>query len=127
MLGPEHGDTHVGIGHFSQRLGQTVNLVAEHDAHGIARGPFEDIDAAGAGFDCGDLVATLLQLADTFDGIPGVIPRDGLVGAECCLGDFLLGSRSTPAASQVRKNDPTLYMLRTFSSSTETGRDEIPS
>ena len=113
----------------------TVDLVAEDDAHREARVPVEEIDGVEARFDGRDLEAARARGASMAAAGSAVFDQETLRSAPSAVfairGSSGVGVMpastidSTRTASAVRKNAPTLYRLRTLSSSTVTGSRSI--
>jgi len=113
-----------------QIVSESVDLVAKQNTQRKTRLPIEQVDRVAAGFDGRNLVILLPQTLDQPARIGRVVPGNGLLGAERGLSDGAFGRTPSDAAqvqffaatpSAVRKNAPTLYMLRTLSSRIETG------
>jgi hypothetical protein len=105
-------------------------LVSESDADREPGLPFKQIDRMGAGLDRRDFKSPAPQLFRHVEGVPVVLPGNGLFRAQGCLADGILwrvrgdaaeASLRNPTPSAARKNAPTLYMLRTLSSRTAAG------
>ena len=88
------------------------------------------------GLDSRDFATLARSLRTKRGSVPGVLPGTTSSAPSAVLviaffgGDAVMPHRhsfAAPHASVVRKNDPTLYMLRTFSSTIDTGSCPIPS
>jgi len=88
-------DAHVGIRARGDLRPDSIHLVAEDDADGKPRLPVEEVDRVDAGFHGGDLIAPRAHAFDQRQGIPGVLPRHRVLGAEGGFGDgfFWVGAR----------------------------------
>ena len=85
-----------------QQIGsEAIDLVAKENADGKTRLPVEQVDGMDAGLDSRDLVVPLPQILDQRGRIGRVVPRDGLLGAERCLGDGAFG-RTAGDATEVK-------------------------
>src|ERR1700692_1066801 len=101
MLPSEQGDANMGIAEGQQIGSEAIDLVAKENADGKTRLPVEQVDGMGTGLDRRELVVPLPQILDQRGRIGRVVPRDGLLGAERCLGDGALG-RTTGDAAEVQ-------------------------
>ena len=131
MLQTEHGNADMSVAAIEKRRRQAIHFVAEDDANGKMGLPIEDVQRAFAGFDCRDFVALVAQALDGCGRVLNILPRTRVSAPRAVFEISFLGGlaviplsnkRSIAAPSAVRKNAPTLYMLRTLSSRMVTGR-----
>ena len=85
MFEAQHGNPHVGIGQRRDLRSDAFGFVAKHHAHREPRPPIEQIHRVHAGFDHGDFATGGLKRSDLLSRLPGVLPRDGQLGAESRL------------------------------------------
>src|ERR1700680_4851587 len=91
MLASQHRNPDVGIAKIEQRLGKSIHLVTEQDAHGKMRAPVEKVNGVNGGFHRGDLVMLAAELLDERASVGMVLPWNGLVRAQRGFGNGRLG------------------------------------
>lgn len=102
----EHGDSDVVIGEGEEFGAEAVHLVSEGDAEGEGWLPLEEIDGVRTGLYCGEGVSGGAETLRHVEGVPVVLPGNGVLGSESGFGDGFFGRmRGNAAEAELFKID----------------------